>query len=170
MITLVKAAEISKVRLDTLHPEFQLRAYGWYKECTEAGIFLMVVEGMRTPARQTELFQMGRTTPGNPCRHHGVTRQVGTCHDHPFGLCTTNALAGQSFHQYGRAFDWVPLAKHLKVDGMWEADWDNDPIYAVGADIGRRSHQFRSLSWETGHLEDATFKDWHELAQKYGSK
>ena len=76
-----------------------------------------LVEGYRSPARQTKLYNQGRTTPGN---------------------IVTNAKAGQSFHNFGVAVDfvfrkegynasvaqWELLGEVGKLQGFeWGGDW-----------------------------------------------
>lgn len=141
MITLSGAAAISKAKIETLRPEFATRVKDWFNECCQTGFTPYIYEGFRTNVRQAELYAQGRTKPGN---------------------IVTNAQAGQSFHNYGLAIDWVPLRRVEKANDMYEADWDNNPIYAVGADLARK-FKLRALSWETPHLEDANYQHWKDL-------
>ncbi len=146
MITLGKAAEISQAKLRTLRESFQIQVHNWYAEMALhiPVITPYIYEGFRTNARQDELYAIGRTVEGK---------------------VVTNAQAGQSFHNYGLAFDWVPLMRVVKADGMYDCDWDNDTIYKIGAEIGMK-YGLRALSWETPHLEDAHFANWRELANE----
>lgn len=146
MITLKKATEISKEKIETLRPEMKAKAYRWFDLVYAAGITAYVYEGLRSGERQNELFAKGRSTEGP---------------------IVTNAMAGQSFHNYGLAFDWVPLKRVDKAEGMYEPDWENTPAYqkgnAIGAALG-----MRQISWETPHLEDASYANWRELKMKFG--
>lgn len=144
MITLANSAAISKAKIETLDQGFQARVKAWWQAIIVTGIIPYIYEGLRSEARQHELYLIGRETSGK---------------------IVTNADSGQSFHNYGFAFDWVPLKRVVKADNMYEADWDNDPLYAVGADIGKR-FEFRAVSWETPHLEDARFENWRELKSR----
>jgi LAS superfamily LD-carboxypeptidase LdcB len=145
MITLANAAAITRQKLSTLRPEFEKRAHAWFDKCVQSGIVPYVYEGYRSPTRQNELYAIGRSKPGTK---------------------VTNAMAWQSFHNYGLAFDWVPLRRTDKAEGMYESDWTNEKLYEIGNLVGEEFH-FRRLSWESPHLEDATFKDWHELREKF---
>lgn len=146
MITLQAARAITEQKLGTLIPAFAVRVRRWLGECEAAGIVVYIYEGRRSCARQAELFAQGRTTKG---------RKV------------TNAGPGQSMHQYGCAVDFVPLIRHAKAEGMWEADWDNTKLYKKAQALAK-PHGLRALSWETPHLEDATLADWKAARSIYG--
>jgi peptidoglycan L-alanyl-D-glutamate endopeptidase CwlK len=141
MITLAAARKISLEKIGTLNPIFAARAFKWYDAMTKAGHNPYIYCGLRSEAEQNELYKIGRDLPG---------RKV------------TNARGGQSFHNYGRAFDWVPLTANAKNPQMFEANWSNNLVYQQGQIEGTKFY-FRWLSWETPHLEDANFKDWKDL-------
>lgn len=143
MITLQKATEISQEKIATLQVDFGARAKTWFEEAVKAGITPYIYEGFRTNERQNQLYDIGRIAPGT---------------------IVTHAKGGQSFHNYGRAFDWVPLRRAEKAEGMYEANWDEEDDYAKGQMIASQLGM-RAISWETPHLEDASFENWHELQQ-----
>lgn len=147
MITLAAAKKISIQKINTLSPEFAARVFDWYNEITGTGINAYIYCGFRTLKEQDDLYKIGREISG---------RKV------------TNARGGQSFHNYGRAFDWVPLTANDKNPEMFEAAWSNSYAYEQGQLIAAK-HQLRWLSWETPHLEDANFKDWKDL-QAYSKR
>lgn len=90
----------------------------WNLNHPETPIFLF--EGMRSNARQAELFAMGRTTPStSPCHHDGATHPVGSCPVHPLGATVTNAPPGSSFHNYGIGSDVVFDADPAKAGPQW---------------------------------------------------
>ena len=62
--------------------------------CRIVGVNLKVTSGFRSSAEQDALYAQGRTRPGN---------------------IVTNAKAGQSFHNYGAAFD-VSIVKGGSLD------------------------------------------------------
>jgi len=148
MISLAHAAAITKAKLDTLQPEFRKKAQDWFEACVQAGLAPYIYEGFRSMQRQAELYLKGRGAPGK---------------------IVTNAEPGQSFHNYGLAFDWVPLKRVEKAEGMYEADWGNEAAYALGNSIGEKLGM-RQLSWERPHLEDARFNNWRELKVSFPSK
>lgn len=68
---------------------------------------VLIHSGYRSHAEQQTIYDRGRTTPGEPCKHNGVPVAVGTCPTHPFGATATNALPGSSWHNFGCAIDLV---------------------------------------------------------------
>lgn len=88
-----------------------------------------VLEGVRTPERQAELYAQGRTKPGNIVTwtmksNHFVNKATGYGHAvdlAPFPLDWKDT----------KAFDAVAKAmfaaeKELKINIRWGADWDDD--------------------------------------------
>jgi len=141
-------------KMSTLVPAFRQRVADWFKECWDHQLYVYIYEGFRSNERQDELYAQGRTTEGR---------------------IVTNALPGQSFHNYGRAIDWVPLVAHPKALGLYEppqtykpsetlyeAEWNLDDLYNVGIAKAHR-YRLRALSWENPHLEDTDFASWRDL-------
>jgi hypothetical protein len=110
---------ISESRIAAAFPEFFSRAKALDVLLLEgpSPVNFRWSEVVRSWAAQAADYAEGRTSPGPPCVHDGVSRPIGTCADHPLGLKITNAPPGHSWHQYGFAGDGVPL-----VDG--KPDWD----------------------------------------------
>jgi len=69
--------------------------------CKAQGIDVLITSTLRDNESQNALYAQGRTTAGN---------------------IVTNAKAGQSFHNYGCAFDFVPL-----VNG--KAMWNDSKLF-----------------------------------------
>lgn len=91
---------ITLKRIDLLHPLLRGEAKLMYEEMCNAlqgRAIPRFAYTLRTFKEQNELYQIGRTKPGK---------------------IVTNAKGGQSFHNYGLAFDLV-----LIIDGK-EASWD----------------------------------------------
>lgn len=64
----------------------------------------------RTMDQQAELWAQGRTKPSTVgCLHDGETarRPVGSCTEHPLGATVTRAQPGYSWHNFGRACDFI---------------------------------------------------------------
>lgn len=141
MITLESASKITKEKIATLQPGFADRVISWYSDMVGAGILPYIYEGLRSNERQAELYAQSRTTPG---------------------IKVTDAMPGQSFHNYGFAFDWVPLIPDKKAFGMYVADWKGEDAYATGRRVAAL-YKLRWLSWESPHLEDAIYEDYHAL-------
>lgn len=76
----------------------------------ELGIELLITSTLRDGEAQDALYAQGRTAPGN---------------------IVTAARAGESFHNYGLAYDVVPVRNGKPV-------WDgSDPLWAEVGRIGR---------------------------------
>ena len=95
--------------LDLLHPRVKEMALRLIADSAEAKIPILVTQTLRTIEEQDGLYAQGRTEPGPPCIHHGKRIPVGSCRIHPFGCRVTNARGGQSYHNYGLAFDVAVL-------------------------------------------------------------
>jgi peptidoglycan L-alanyl-D-glutamate endopeptidase CwlK len=119
---------------DGLQADFKERVIRWYEECMAEGLKILVYCGYRSNEDQEKLYKQGRSTKGNK---------------------VTNARAGQSFHNYGRAIDFVPVRNG-------ESSWDDTASYLKAQRIGKE-FGLRPISWELPHLEDSSFKNWREL-------
>lgn len=103
---------INDRRIAGLHPEARAAAAQFVNRVEqELGIQLRVTQGMRTYAEQDALYAQGRTAPGE---------------------VVTNARGGQSYHNFGVAFDVVEVRPDGSVN--WNTDWA--AIGAVGEAMG----------------------------------
>lgn len=116
--------------LSDLHPKVKLLAEKFIAECDKAGIDVLIYSTYRDGASQDALYAQGRTKPGK---------------------IVTNAKAGQSYHNWRCAFDFVPI-----VAG--KARWDDKEAYAKCGNIaesiglewaGRWTGKFK----ETAHCQ-----------------
>lgn len=142
-LPLATARQITEEKLKTLRPETQRKTRAWLAACEAAGLLIYIYEGHRTCQRQAELFKKGPKV--------------------------TKAAPGQSMHQYRLAYDFVPLVP-AKAAGMYQAAWghkDESKLYAQAHKLATR-HKLRSLTWETPHLEDATFPNWQSARAAFG--
>ena len=120
----MKQDSITLKRIDLLHPNLREEVKTMYEEICEALTGRAVCRfshTLRTDKEQDELYAQGRTKPGKK---------------------VTNAKGGQSYHNYGLAFDIV-----LIIDGK-EASWDT-----------------------LKDFDGDKVADWHEvvkIAKKYG--
>jgi len=81
----------SLTNLTTLHPKFRpsaLQAWAEAQAAMPANVQIIVVQGLRSFAESDALFAQGRTKPGP---------------------IVTKAAAGQSYHNYGLAFDFAMI-------------------------------------------------------------
>jgi peptidoglycan L-alanyl-D-glutamate endopeptidase CwlK len=88
---------ISLRRLQDLHPVLGSAGRMLLDRCAAAGLPLLITQGLRSWEEQDALYAQGRTTPGR---------------------IVTRARGGQSYHNFGLAFDVVVL------DSMGKADWN----------------------------------------------
>jgi peptidoglycan hydrolase-like protein with peptidoglycan-binding domain len=79
----INAAKLAKVA-----PVLQVRAQKFIEIAAASGVTLQIVQGLRTFAEQNALYGQGRTRPGKR---------------------VTNAIGGQSLHNYGLALDLAPV-------------------------------------------------------------
>jgi hypothetical protein len=128
--------ERSLSNLSGLEQSFRKKVEDWWAECEAEGIEILIYCGLRTFKEQDDLYAQGRTEAGR---------------------IITNARGGQSFHNYGRAIDYVPLKNG-------KADWDDEKNYKKCQDIGL-IYGLRAISWETPHLEDGSVASWRDLAK-----
>jgi hypothetical protein len=98
-------------RLARLSPNVAQLALGMVDACAQAGLAILITQGFRTWEEQDALFAQGRTTPGK---------------------IISNARGGQSWHNFGLAFDIVVL------DSIGKADWNTaHPGWSRAAAIGK---------------------------------
>ncbi len=107
---------MSSRSLDDLHPEFRTLANLFLQRCAGASLDVLVYCTLRSAIEQSVLYAQGRTTPG---------------------AIVTNAPAGESAHQYGLAFDAVPMNNGKPC-------WDSaDPHWQLYGSIAENS----GLEW-----------------------
>lgn len=116
---------INSRSLDDLRPDARELCEKFKRQCAAEGIDILVTSTLRDNDCQAQLFAQGRTTPG---------RRV------------TNAKPGESFHNYGVAFDFVPMT-------MGKPNWDDLKLLnrcgqiaeACGLEWAGRWQSFREL-------------------------
>jgi len=105
----------NKKRLTKVHPVLAIRAHSFVNLCAQNGIAVLITQGLRTWKMQDKLYAKGRTQAPIGKRH-----------------IVTNAKGGQSFHNFGLAFDIVCL------DDEDKADWDSsNPAWIRAGAIGK---------------------------------
>lgn len=87
--------------INMLNPAVKQKAQQLISECQKQGVDLLITSTLRDDEAQAVLYAQGRSTPGR---------------------VVTNAKPGESFHNYGMAFDVVPL-----VHG--KAVWDDNVLW-----------------------------------------
>jgi len=139
--TLAESNARTLAAIDTLAPAFQKRVRGWCTEMVNSKIPPLIYCGRRTMEEQAALYAIGRSAPGK---------------------VVTKARAGESFHNYGLAFDWVPLKPAPKDPTMLVVDWEDDTAFRIGEHIGL-SFELAAISFETGHLQAAEYASWRDI-------
>lgn len=142
MTTLEEIGSRTLRAVATLEKDFQKRVRAWLNEMITTGIQPLVYCGFRSLEEQAALYAQGRG--GRP------------------GKIVTNARLGESYHNYGLAFDWVPVRATPKNKNLFEADWDDSTAYKMGIQCGH-TFNFVEVSWETGHLQDGRYKTWRDI-------
>jgi peptidoglycan L-alanyl-D-glutamate endopeptidase CwlK len=79
---------INSRKIEDLTPATQVLARAFQQACVEAGLSVLIYSTLRDNAYQAKIYAQGRTTAGD---------------------IVTKARPGRSFHNYGVAFDAVPL-------------------------------------------------------------
>lgn len=126
--------------IDDLHPKVADLCRKFIKKCKDQGIDVLITSTYRDAASQNALYAQGRTTPGKR---------------------VTNAKAGQSWHNWRCAFDFVPI-----VNG--KAQWNDVKTFtkcgeiaeSLGLEWAGRWKSFKELAHcqYTGGLTLADFQ------------
>jgi peptidoglycan L-alanyl-D-glutamate endopeptidase CwlK len=142
--SLAEAGSRTLRAIDTLDVGFQKQVRGWVNEMVTSRIEPLIYCGRRTMEEQAALYAKGRTSKGK---------------------IVTKARPGESYHNYGLAFDWVPLKRTAKNADLWVANWDDETAFKLGEHVGL-SFGLVGISWETGHLQTSLFKSWRDIPRE----
>lgn len=116
-------------KIEDLHPAVQDRARAIVKAWADAGFDVLVTCTFRSNAEQDKLYAQGRTAPG---------------------FKVTKARAGESYHNFGLALDFVPV-----ING--KPQWDDHKPFEVLAGIAQMADP--TVTWGGGW----SFKDLPHL-------
>ena len=132
---------INSRKLEDLHPKVAKLCDQFIRKCKSQNIDILITSTYRDHASQNALYAQGRTAPGKK---------------------VTNAKAGQSFHNWKCAFDFVPI-----VNG--KPNWNDTALFtkcgeiaeSVGLEWAGRWVRFKELAHcqYTGGL---TLKDFQQ--------
>jgi peptidoglycan L-alanyl-D-glutamate endopeptidase CwlK len=111
--------------LDDLHPLVAAKAKRYIARAAEEGIGMVVVSTLRDAEMQAWLYEMGRTRLG--------PRWTG---EQPLGQPVTWSKPGESWHEYGMAFDALPLVGCRLITG---ADACDMPVWKKLRAISRET-------------------------------
>lgn len=102
---------LNSQRLARVHPRLAELGLRMIDLCAQSGVAVLITQGLRTWQEQDDLYAQGRSKPGK---------------------IVTNAKGGQSWHNFGLAFDIVVL------DSVGKAEWDTaHPGWKEAAKIGK---------------------------------
>lgn len=124
---------INSRALSDLHPYVSKLCQQFIDNCQAQGMKVLITSTLRDNESQSALYAQGRTISGN---------------------IVTNAKAGQSIHNYGLAFDFVPLVNN-------KPDWNNLTLFKQCAEIGK----LLGLEWGGDWI---SFKDFPHLQYTEG--
>ena len=116
---------INSRKISDLHPVVARKCQDFIDKCEAAGIDVIITSTLRTMEEQAALYAQGRTKAGP---------------------IVTNAKPGQSWHNWGCAFDFVPIKNG-------KADWNNIMTFgkcgkiaeSVGLEWGGRWRTMKDL-------------------------
>jgi peptidoglycan L-alanyl-D-glutamate endopeptidase CwlK len=116
--------------IDTLDTDVRALCDRHLALCLMEGIVLRVTDGFRSFARQAELYEQGRTTPG---------------------AIVTHARPGHSWHTWKRAYDVciVTFPADLTPKDVYDGPWER--VGAIGESLG--------LTWG-GHFTHPDRPHW----------
>jgi hypothetical protein len=144
MTTLAESNARTLAAIESLAPAFQRQVRGWVTEMVNSKIPPLIYCGRRTMEEQAALYKIGRSVKGK---------------------IVTNAKAGESYHNHGLAFDWVPLKISPKNPDLYVADWNDETAFRLGEHVGG-SFQLNGISWEAGHLQSSQYASWRDIPRK----
>lgn len=118
-------------RIEQLYPPLKVKAYQLIQLLSLKGVDVEVSQGLRTWAEQATLYAQGRTAPGK---------------------IVTHAKPGQSFHEYGLAFDVFPV-----ING--QPCWDiSNPAWAEIISAGEALGLFSGSCWLGAEKDNPHFQ------------
>jgi peptidoglycan L-alanyl-D-glutamate endopeptidase CwlK len=120
---------VASRRIEDLDPRVQDGAKAILRAWADKGLDVLVTATFRSMEEQDRLYRQGRD--GHP------------------GPRVTNAKAGQSLHNHGRAMDVVPL---VNGKALWDAE---SPLWRIMYQVARQADP--RISWGGNW---SGFKDW----------
>lgn len=140
----------SLTNLNTLHPKFRPVAIAAFEEAQQAmpdNVRIVVVQGLRTFAESDALYQQGRSKPGQ---------------------IVTKAAAGQSYHNYGLAFDFSMITNGKE-------DFQVGPHWLQVVSIMESHGMYWGGHFPMGFHDDPHFENrygynWRDLLAKHNAK
>jgi peptidoglycan LD-endopeptidase CwlK len=118
---------ISEARLQAVAPFLADKIHTLSTMLETAGVYIRVVQGLRSWSEQDTLYAQGRTTPG---------------------AIVTNVQGGYSYHNFGLAVDCVP--SQFGPDQPYDPDWNPaHPTWKQMEQIGQSLGLDAGATWRT---------------------
>lgn len=147
---MIERDNVSEARLSLLHPKVRdlaLKAYREAVAATPKGVHPFVNEGMRTFERSNELYAQGRTKPG---------------------LIVSYAKAGQSYHNYGLALDFVNQIAGVAPSKWWKIDANWMKVVSIFKKYGFEwGGDWPEPKTDSPHFQMTFGNNWRVLLAKY---
>lgn len=127
-------------KLAELYPPFADKIREFVLEARSQGMNVAVFEGLRSMARQKQLYSRGRNASGSVIDRKKIV---------------TNAPSGMSFHNYGLAVDLVFDADEVKPGWQWSWDskWPWKKLALLGQSHGIEAAYFWLRFFECPHFQ-----------------
>lgn len=136
---------VTMKRIELMHPKIREEVYKLYEETCYAlspNVICRLTHTLRTDKEQNELYAQGRTTPGKK---------------------VTNAKGGQSYHNYGLAFDICLIINGKTASWDTVKDFDGDKV----SDWHEVVTIVKKYGWEWGG-DWKQFKDAPHFQKTFG--
>lgn len=135
--------------LNTLHPKFRpaaIQAWASAQAAMPSNVQIVVVQGLRAFAESNAIYAQGRTAPGP---------------------IVTKAAAGQSYHNYGLAFDFAMITDG-KDDEAVGPNWMK--VVAIMEAAGMTwGGNFPEGFHDNPHFENRYGFNWRDLLAKHNA-
>ena len=123
-----RLSEASRAKLAGVHPDL-IRVV--HRAIEISTVDFKVIEGVRTPKRQAELYAQGRTKPGNKVTwtlksNHFINPKTGKGHAVDLLVAPYDWAHGPQWQKMADAM--LAASEELAVPIRWGKDWDRDGI------------------------------------------
>lgn len=146
---------ITQQKIQTLHPKIRQEVAQLVEVANsklKAHSQMRIVQAYRSFEEQDALYAQGRTKPGP---------------------VVTNAKAGQTYHNYGLAFDFCLIIDGKNASWDIHMDWDKDKVedWTEVVDVFKAAGYEWGGYWKTfkdnPHLQKLFGHTWHDLLPLY---
>jgi LAS superfamily LD-carboxypeptidase LdcB len=134
---------ITDQRIKNLDPRLQQGATNFINSAQKSGTKLRIVQGYRSSDEQDRLYQQGRTTPGP---------------------VVTYAKGGQSYHNYGLAFDVARVDSKGNID--WKKPIDSDTAQYAKNEGFEWGGDWAAPKTDNPHFQMTFGESWSDLQSK----